>query len=303
MKRKLLCCSIAVLTTLSAVLALGNAAEPSLPNSEDVSIDVVNEYLLENGFSEEFIESTAEPTKRQLYVDGGVFENDIIIPTATMMSTTYDWQYFAHKITVSNLRAEENQSRKSIIYNWSWDTMNSSRGWIRVYSDALSLRWGGDYEVILSSPIFSIFGRSERVEYEQYGSDPTPPKVLENQLFITRTGNSCISDYNIKEGVAYKFNFPLVNRKKIYYGRSWGLYELDLRKYNGTYSITIERYFDTSYDNIHTAIGNYYRYTEEREIDFSLNISLGGISIDISSEESEFLFPSEDCRVQFYSFS
>ena len=48
---------------------MGNAAAPSHPLPEDVSIDIINEYLLENGFSEEFIESTAEPTKRQLYKD------------------------------------------------------------------------------------------------------------------------------------------------------------------------------------------------------------------------------------------
>lgn len=56
MKKKLLCCIVATVTTLAAVLSLGNASGPVVGNA--ASTETVDEYLLENGFSQNFIEAT-----------------------------------------------------------------------------------------------------------------------------------------------------------------------------------------------------------------------------------------------------
>lgn len=61
MKKKLLCCIVATVTTLAAVLSLGNASGPVVGNA--ASTETVDEYLLENGFSQNFIEATDEYTK------------------------------------------------------------------------------------------------------------------------------------------------------------------------------------------------------------------------------------------------
>lgn len=73
MRKKLFCCLIAAIITMAGALSLGNAA-PIAGNT--VSIETVDNYLRENGFSEEFILQTGEQTKRTLYEEGGVFDSD-----------------------------------------------------------------------------------------------------------------------------------------------------------------------------------------------------------------------------------
>lgn len=60
---------------MAGALALGNSS--TIPvNTEGVPIEIIDEYLSENGFSEEFILQTGEQTKRALYEEGGVFDSD-----------------------------------------------------------------------------------------------------------------------------------------------------------------------------------------------------------------------------------
>lgn len=62
MRKNLFCCLVAVVITMAGALALGNSS--TIPvNTEGVPIEIIDEYLSENGFSEEFILQTGEQTK------------------------------------------------------------------------------------------------------------------------------------------------------------------------------------------------------------------------------------------------
>lgn len=312
MKRKLLCCSIAVLTTFSAALALGNAAEPSLPNSEDVSMDVVNEYLLENGFSEEFIEATDDFTKRSIFEQNGTFESDSTVCPMPMLDLGQDWPDFVGTLTVANIPEEQTQegypSHKRLIFNWEWDTTVTSNDPIIVRCDAVSIYWGEDYHVLPETASFSISGTGTRIDSNigevsnPHPSEPMPPDTLYHLNFLSNSGEEYITQYEIALGAAYRFAIPENLTKKMYYGRYWGEYKIDLRQYNGTYSIEIIQVFDTPTNKYNSAIGNYYRWEEKRTIDYSFEFSLDNIAVNIDPKYEAKLAKSTDKIATFRFF-
>lgn len=150
---------------MAGALSLGNAA-PIAGNT--VSIETVDNYLRENGFSEEFILQTGEQTKRALYEEEGVFESDSTLNISPMMELGQDWEGFTATLTASHLSYEDNVSTKFLVFNWKWNTSVP----LNVLCDAVSIYWGDSFTAIPSSAGFEISGRGTAYEAEQRHPGP-----------------------------------------------------------------------------------------------------------------------------------
>lgn len=311
MKKKLLCCIVATVTTLAAALSLGNASGPVVGNA--ASIETVDEYLLENGFSHDFIAATDEYTKRSIYQQNGVFESDNTVCPMPMLDLSADWPDFTANLTVVNIPEEPSEdgytSHKKFVFNWAWDTSNTTGDWVRVSSDSVSILWGEGYHVIPESAYFSIRGLailydSNIGELENPSPfEQQPPSSLNDINITAASGDSCITQYEISKGVAYKFSIPYEYTFRRYYGRYWGDYVCELRQYNGTYSIEAIQIYESSLNKYNSATGNYYRWQKSFAIDYSFDFSKSGIGISINPKQEKYLEKSTDKVAQFRLFS
>lgn len=92
---------------------------------------MIDEYLSENGFSEEFILQTDEQTKRALYEEGGVFDSDSELNISPLLDLGQDWEGFTATLTASHLSYEDNVSTKFLVFNLEMEYFGSSECFMR----------------------------------------------------------------------------------------------------------------------------------------------------------------------------
>lgn len=166
---------------------------------------MIDEYLSENGFSEEFILQTGEQTKRALYEEGGVFDSDSELNISPLLDLGQDWEGFTATLTASHLSYEDNVSTKLLVFNWKWNTSVP----LNVLCDAVSIYWGDSFTAIPSSAGFEISGRGTAYEAEQRHPGPgmeSLPFELSSLSFLFISGDSAITQYEPNVGIAFKFN-------------------------------------------------------------------------------------------------
>ena len=309
MKKKLLCCIVATVTTLAAVLSLGNASGPVVGNA--ASTETVDEYLLENGFSQNFIEATDEYTKNEIYEKNGVFESDSSTAPMPLLEQGEDWLHFTSFLTVIDIPEEptDNEwiSHKELVFNWEYDSTDTTNFPMNVYSDAISIYWSGGYQLLPQTATLNVRGLAKKYDSNvRETSNPfeqLPPDYLNDIAFYNVYGSNAITDYNLGSGVACRFSFPEYNTFRMYYGKYWGDYVFELNQYKGTYSIEIIQAFEPDVPNRYcSAIGNYYRWKRNTTVDFSFEIGTSGVSVIIAPKNEDHLDKSSDKVVTFRYF-
>ena len=283
---------------------MGNAAAVGTDPVE-ISIQEIDQYLLEHGYPTEFIQDAAEIVKRQLYADQGEFEskNTIIMPMAST-SDVFDPDIFSASLYVSNLSTtEENESRKSLTYVWHWDTTSRYNQPTFVFQDFVTMRWEDEYTLIADSCLFSVVSNGTLVEKEQYLYDPTVPETIDDLIFISQTGSSLIYSCDLAKGVAMEYEIDQFDYKKMYFNRSWGLYKFDFYDFKGTFSITIANIFDSSTNKYSSAAANYIRKISGIDVDVSFNFGLSDFGITVQPGFTTEFIKSNDSVVTYRYFS
>ena len=290
---------VAVVITMAGALALGNSS--TIPvNTEGVPIEIIDEYLSENGFSEEFILQTGEQTKRALYEEGGVFDSDSELNISPLLDLGQDWEGFTATLTASHLSYEDNVSTKFLVFNWKWNTSVP----LNVLCDAVSIYWGDSFTAIPSSAGFEISGRGTASEAEQRHPGPgmeSLPFELSSLSFLFISGDSAITQYEPNVGIAFKFNVDENMTKKMYYGSSWADYRIAMNDFGGSYSIKIVKTnSNPNYNGYNSAVANYFRWTSTTTYDFSFSIGYpGGVNLNIDPNLESYYEKSVDKAVSF----
>lgn len=302
--KKILCSVFALVAASASFLAMGNAAAVGTDPVE-ISIQEIDQYLLEHGYPTEFIQDAAEIAKRQLYADQGEFEskNTIIMPMAST-SDVFDPDIFSASLYVSNLSTtEENESRKSLTYVWHWDTTSRYNQPTFVFQDFVTMRWEDEYTLIADSCLFSVVSNGTLVEKEQYLYDPTVPETIDDLVFISQTGSTLIYSCDLAKGVAMKYEIDQFDYKKMYFNRSWGLYKFDFNDFKGTFSVTIANIFDSSTNKYSSAAANYIRKISGIDVDVSFNFGLSDFGITVQPGFTTEFIKSNDSVVTYRYFS
>ena len=157
LRRRFFCCN-----TNLAALAQGE------PTAEEV-----DDYLRDNGYSEEFIANTGGQTKYRLYDKKAVFQAAVPVSNGIMPmaagDTDYiegDWEDFSAWITVSDIStAGTGKARKLLTLNWTWRSGDPRIGGIGAYNDAVAIAWeDDDFQAQEETAFFEIFGTGDLIE-------------------------------------------------------------------------------------------------------------------------------------------
>ncbi len=108
-----------------------------------------DDYLRENGYSEEFISSTGKETKIALYGADAVFESEISAAT----DDREDWKGFSATLTVSTVTLPQSAaSVKYLTYNWAWSEER------KALDDMISVSFGSEVVSMSKYDLFEISG-------------------------------------------------------------------------------------------------------------------------------------------------
>jgi len=263
----------------------------------DIPMEEIDGYLRENGYPEEFIEKTGEGTKRLLYDRKGVFESQT--RAGYSLNAEID-PGFSASIYVSHISYAENVSEKQIVYNWEWNT--ESLGYERaVSSDIIGLNWSHNYIASRDATIFEIQGYGNRTNVTPTPDYHYPVPTICYASFIQKTGQDAITTATLGAGLGYQFSIPKDTYYYQYYGPYYATFQLNMKKYNGTYS-TIIRKGGVTYDDYAGAVANYFRYTPHIDLNTKVQLNFGvpfSASITIEPKYVKDYTKSDDYMVDF----
>ena len=145
-----------------------------------VSAEMVDCYLRNNGYRDEFIAAAGDETKLYLYQQGAVFESEKFLPENSLImrsasdhkydvpSIEGDWTGFGASLTVSDVSNENDKlSAKILTLTWRW--FSSSL----VKNDAVAFTWVKDYEADFDSALFEIRASGNKIK--EYIANPNVP--------------------------------------------------------------------------------------------------------------------------------
>ena len=221
-----------------------------------VSAEMVDCYLRNNGYRDEFIAAAGDETKLYLYQQGAVFESEKFLPENSLImrsasdhkydvpSIEGDWTGFGASLTVSDVSNENDKlSAKILTLTWRW--FSSSL----VKNDAVAFTWVKDYEADFDSALFEIRASGNKIK--EYIANPNvpgnfPPVIYNAQFAIVR-GESAVSSLPTDrfEGVGYRFaiNYGATTRQYFASG-SYAEYQIDPDTITGSYSVRIQKKWD-----------------------------------------------------------
>ncbi len=248
--KKLLHLLVAGTIAMAAVFSLGGTS-PSANKVEDVSMET-DAYLLENGFSEAFVEATDGETKQQLYEQNARMAGSMEFPVLK------DWADFSGSLTIANIPEPEEPTggyvtHKRLVFNWQWDTTKSDGKPHDPNGDIVSIEWtsaAGDLHLLPETAQFTLRGDATLVDSNigkvehPHPSEPVPPASMSDIVMLTQSGNECITHYVIARKLSYVIRIPEVTPQRFYFGRHWGDYQSDFRQYSGTFSIDVVQVFE-----------------------------------------------------------
>lgn len=286
-----------------------------------VSAEMVDCYLRNNGYRDEFIAAAGDETKLYLYQQGAVFESEKFLPENSLImrsasdhkydvpSIEGDWTGFGASLTVSDVSNENDKlSAKILTLTWRW--FSSSL----VKNDAVAFTWVKDYEADFDSALFEIRASGNKIK--EYIANPNvpgnfPPVIYNAQFAIVR-GESAVSSLPTDrfEGVGYRFaiNYGATTRQYFASG-SYAEYQIDPDTITGSYSVRIQKKWDPELNDSCMAVANYFRWTHKVNIDFnfSFSVALGsspGIKLKLTPDVSieEYYQKSRDLVRNYNNF-
>lgn len=302
--KKLLMLAVALVMLFTAAFFCCNTNLTALAQGEPTA-EEVDDYLRDNGYSEEFIAMTGEQTKLRLYQENAVFLSESIISQNEGIATLdldtsevgQDWEGFSGRLTASEVTAEkEGFTAIMLTFNWHWQSD------MIVYHDIVAIAWGDDFDLIPESPFFELYGTGTKV----FSHIPNPmiPELPEEATgpFMTLEGNKALSQLIIGEGVAFRIDIDYETWlfKREYVSGSYAMYEMDPNEYFGTYSVTIQR--GAGGDGYANALANYFHLSEKTEYDFSFSIGISKtpFQINVDPDIVDYFMKSADRVTDFY---
>lgn len=299
--KKLLMLAVALVMLFTAAFFCCNTNLAALAQGEPTA-EEVDDYLRDNGYSEEFIAQAGPETKLNLYQSGAEFESDSTVSQQNMISLasadddnygedtsspmTGPWEGFTGTLTVSDL-SSGNLSKKILTFTWEWNSV------FFVSDDAIVLMWDRGYNVLLDSALFEVSGDWNKVsQVNVVPGFPDPPDVLYNVQYeeLTKRGLDAILydemrpdgtalSYSASVGAGFVFSiFSDPNDAiRVDYGTGvYAFYQFDATTINGSYSVTIA--LETE-DNNPTHAGVYYLH-KAKAIDFNIKFTItGGVTL------------------------
>ena len=281
---------------LFAAVFYGISSIQTLVKAESVvSMEEVDEYLRNNGYSEDFINGIGEQTKLHLYNQSAVFVDETIYPQATTRSQLpQNWNGFSDTLTVSEITSEPNRPKLILTYRWTWATG------LRVENDGIAISWGDDFTARRESALFEIYGIS-RLKNE-YCHIPyiDIPEYNVNQTFQTIQGYNAVTTYAPNLGVGLRFSIDYDTTTRRYYqSGTYGDYGIDPDLFHGAYSITIEKV--KTHGNINSAMACYFHWVHDVNIEFEFSFSLvpPSINLSVSASQETYFEKSIDKSIEF----
>lgn len=277
---------------LFAAVFYGISSIQTLVKAESVaSMEEVDEYLRNNGYSEDFINEMGEQTKLHLYNQGAVFVSNS--STLTSRAVVGSWSGFSHQITVSDITEDSNQPKFILTYNFGWHTG------IESYNDCFIVNWNNNFTALSSTAVYEIYGNGILVDKDNSASPSIPiPSVCESRTFLHKTGDGAVSTHYMDVGVGKKLYLDQCNLiRKYYVSGAWGDYGVNPESFNGAFSITISKI--NPVPAIGMAVASFYHWTES--IDYQFQLILGNTnSIGFTASDSSHYEKSEDTSQNFY---
>lgn len=295
-------------TAIATVGAFGGLSLGKIDaNAETVepSIETVNAYLANNGYSDEFIANTGEPTKIQLYNNKATFESESRVSEDNgVMATSSDWSGPAGTITVSNYStSEENISSKHITFNWNWTYGEEAN------NEAVAIGWANDFTAIETTAIFSVYGIGKQTSYYVPNLHIPQPETITGGSFIYKKGTAAISDYVPGQAVCYNYTIGTNHSfTKYYQSGSYGVYQMNedvTDKLQCTYSIVIKKYSEVN--DYSSTVANYFHAVTSFSIDLKFTASVDSegvvvLGIEIDPIYQEYYVKSETAMASFKYF-
>lgn len=277
--RKSLFCLVAAtflfITAFGGMGAVMTAKADAAP-----SMDVVDTYLRENGYSEDFIEGMGEQTKRHLYNEQASYcFSSVLAPDyapASTRSTPPDdgaFDNFNHEITVSTIDDDPTDIQYIITYKFTWNSDVEANDY-----DYVALAWEGGFNFLSASPVYELYGPGTLVDSYSPTFFVPIPQTCESKTFLHITGNSAITKSQTRAGAATKLKLSNGQTFKKYYASgAWGEYGVNRKNFSVAYSVTIvEPTNNLKYNNVGACV---FHWLEDYEItnfqiSFGLPISL-----------------------------
>lgn len=286
--KKLLMLAVALVMLFTAAFFCCNTNLAALAQGEPTA-EEVDDYLRDNGYSEEFIAMTGEQIKLRLYQENAVFQSSELIPinrsTRPMSEEAENYgggekrfegegefDGLSMIFTISDVSDEQEElSVKYLTLSWNWDSEYS------LDSDAIGFVWDTEYEAQEESALYEVYGTGYKIsETITNPSIPSLPQACTG-TFMTITGLDAIthSSQQIdkgryterKEGVGYQY---VVDTNKTitrqYASGSEATYQLDPNLVTCSYAIKIQKYINPNHNSISGVVANYFLW--KNAIDF-----------------------------------
>lgn len=308
--KKLLMLAVALVMLFTAAFFCCNTNLTALAQGEPTA-EEVDDYLRDNGYSEEFIANTGGQTKYRLYDKKAVFQAAVPVSNGIMPmaagDTDYiegDWEDFSAWITVSDIStAGTGKARKLLTLNWTWRSGDPRIGGIGAYNDAVAIAWeDDDFQAQEETAFFEIFGTGDLIEsYRPNIYIPELPLRMPG-TFMTAEGMKAITydengdgedDYDDSDdityafrsvGVGYRFSINYDSTIQVGFASgSYGIYKIDAETIQGSYSIEIEKPNVDDNPESCLAIGYYFHWTHSvnLEFTFSFEVSLSTLQVKL----------------------
>lgn len=295
--RKSLFCLVAA--TFLFITAFGGMGAVMTAKADAVpSMDVVDTYLRENGYSEDFIEGMGEQTKRHLYNEQASYcFSSVLAPDyapASTRSTPPDdgaFDNFNHEITVSTIDDDPTDIQYIVTYNFTWNSDVAANDY-----DLVALAWNSEFTFIAPSAVYEVYGPGERYERDNQLIVVPVPESFPNKTFIYLTGSDAIFRGNQQAGVANRLNLSQSQSYTLYYqSNAWGKYKVNRKNFCVAYSITIaEPTINKKYNNV---CGTVFHWLEDYEVtDFQITFELPlRLSFTSTIEDTSRYIQSGEC--------
>ena len=297
--KKLLMLAVALVMLFTAAFFCCNTNLTALAQGEPTA-EEVDDYLRDNGYSEEFIEMVGPQTKLVLYQNGASLQNTISVPVNGGIelanentdpgfgddnpgfgynTISGDWEGFEAHLWVSDISDESiKSSKKMLTMAWNWSTGDLME------MDAVGFAWDSMYQFLEDSALFEVSGNAYKVA--EYLPNPAigslPVAVQADFPELTKTGYDAftyaedeLTQENLytkrQSGVGYQFDVDFSSTVRRFFGSgSYADYQLNPAETSCTYSVMIQNHIELDENKSLVINANYFHWTTQFDFWFDV---------------------------------
>ncbi len=245
-------------------------------DTNSVSMEEVNEYLLANGYSKEFTVNTGIRTKYELYELKAVCEEEKEMAVSDVEDPIFESQF-----TVSDI-STAHSSVKILTLNWHWTSDE------KVKNDGVSIMCAENYEVLLS--YIEFFGKGYKREGEK--SLSAPASVV-GTVAYREFGSVIDGEYGESSSYACGVRFGEVTAsdlrfEKLFSNGEKAEYQIPLNDFRGSYSVMIARSLNGADRDISSAGATYYHWVGAFKVKYSFNFETRAVPTPLNVSYDQY---------------